>query len=684
MENCTDLNSDHDPVLLTISKKILKKMKSTHLTNKRTNWDAYREFISRKVKLKVRIKTPLELDSVAKEFASIIQDAAIAATPVHSPRVTKELLYPAEVRQLVKQRRRARKKWQRSRLPSDKATFNKISKEVTTLIRTINEKSVNDYLVNLSPHKESNYSLWKATKRLKQPTIGVPPLRTGDGGWARSDLEKAELFADQLVKTFTPHSICSNPLPDLESGSSDPIKLFSPLEVAKELDRLNSKKAPGTDNITATMLKELPKKGIVLLTYICNAVIRLKHVPSDWKTAKIIMILKPEKPPELPSSYRPISLLSIVSKLFEKLLYSKLSSIVEKNNLIPDHQFGFRKKHSTIEQVHRIVAVIDEAFERKEFCPAVFLDVGQAFDRVWHEGLMHKLKKLLPTNFCEIIRSYLENRRFAVSFNSSTSGTYQILAGVPQGSTLGPLLYLLYTTDIPATPEVTVATFADDTVILSSHKEYRAATTQLQSAVNRISDWAKQWKISLNESKSVRVDFALRPHNFEPVYLDNKPVPVASSAKYLGMHLDSRLTWQSHVRKKRNHIRALLRKYYWLLGYHSRLGLGSKRLIYLSIIKPSWTYGIQIWGTAKKSNRDVIQRAQNQALRCIASAPWFVANEMLHRDLQMDTVEATIKKYSEKYNLRLHSHPNVEAIRLLDDTAITRRLKRTKPFDLLA
>lgn len=583
----------------------------------------------------------------------------------------------------MKKRRKARKRWQISRLPADKTTFNRISKEVTSLIQTIKEKTVNDYLINLSPNKNSDYSLWKATKRLKQPKIGVHPLRTAEAGWARSDKEKAELFAKQLADTFTPFNIVSDVLPDNAVEVSDTIKFFTPLEVAGEIDRLNLKKAPGADNITAAMLKELPKKGIVLLTYIFNAVLRIKHVPSCWKEAKIIMIPKVDKSAELPSSYRPISLLSIKSKLFEKLLLNRLMPIVEKKSLIPDLQFGFRKKHSTVEQVHRMVAVIDEALEKKEFCAAIFIDVRQAFDRVWHCGLIHKLKSLLPGSFCAIIQSYLKNRRYTVSYNSAISRTRDIKAGVPQGSTLGPLLYILFTADIPTTDHVTVATFADDTAILATHKEYSAATTLLQAAVDKISVWANKWKIGLNETKTVRIDFALRPHGFEPTYIAGKPVPCASTVKYLGLHLDTRLNWRAHVRKKSEHTRALLRKYYWLLGYHSRLSLGSKRLIYMMIIKPAWSYGIPVWGTTKKSNREVIQRSQNRVLRCITKAPWYVSNSTIHRDLQLPTINETIKDAVEKYNRRLHNHPNVEAVLLLDDTCITRRLKRRKPFDLL-
>jgi len=165
---------------------------------------------------------------------------------------------------------------------------------------------------------------------------------------------------------------------------------------------------------------------------------RLGCFPKRWKKS-----IKPGKDHTLTSSYRPISLLLCLSKLFEKCLLTRIIPYFRRHNSIPAHQFGFREKHGTIEQVNRITSKIQSAFENREYCTAVFLKVPQAFDRVWLDGLMHKIKIVLPNNTHKLLKSYLYNRIFIVRCITSMSAEHNIEAGVPQGSVLEPTLYLL-------------------------------------------------------------------------------------------------------------------------------------------------------------------------------------------------------------------------------------------------
>lgn len=149
------------------------------------------------------------------------------------------------------------------------------------------------------------------------------------------------------------------------------------------------------------------------------------------------------------------------------------------------------------------------------------------------------------------------------------------------------------------------------------------------------------------------------------------------------MNLDAKLRWREHIKKKLEEIRLRLRGMYWMMGHRSQLAIYNEILLYKQVIKPIWTYGIQLWGCASKSNINKIQVCQNRILREILNAPWFIRNSDIHRDLKMATVKEEIKMAAQRYKIRLQEHVNIEAQHLLNTQGLTRRLKRIKPSDLV-
>jgi hypothetical protein len=203
------------------------------------------------------------------------------------------------------------------------------------------------------------------------------------------------------------------------------------------------------------MLKHLPNKTIILLALIYNSMLRLSYFPLTWKFSIVILVHKTHKPKHLISSYRSISLLPTLGKIFEKIILKRIiikiikRPIIKSKNIISHLQFGFRTNYSTIHQIHRLTDKIGIFFENKKYCPGVFLNLTQVFDR--YDGLLYKLKKFLPTLYYLLIRSYLLNRTFSIRQGTSTSPYFSILAGVPQGSDLSSDLFNIYTSDFPIT-----------------------------------------------------------------------------------------------------------------------------------------------------------------------------------------------------------------------------------------
>lgn len=690
-----DLSSDHSPVIVTLNTEILQNPKECILHNKATNWNAFRERLIDATSINVRLKIPEDIDNAVQQLNENIQEAAWKSTPTRPVSSNNLPTYPFNIMDKIAEKRKLRKKWQTTRSPNDKLLLNRATKEIKKALDTAKNKSFQGYLEGLSPTATTDYSLWKATKKLRTPTQHIPPIRDNcdtTGKWARNNKEKAEMFGNHLTNVFKPFP--SGISAEQEKNIIDyleaphqmelPIKKFKSSEVKSIIKRdISAKKSPGYDLITGRILKELPDIVIQYITLIFNAVLRIEYFPAQWKVGQIIMIRKPGKKDNEVQSYRPISLLPILSKLFEKALLERLRLVLSSGQLIPAHQFGFRKQHATVEQIHRVVEIVNRDLERQRYCSAAFLDISQAFDKVWHTGLLYKLKSKMPHQYYQILKSYLEHRYFLVKVQDERTKLLPIEAGVPQGSVLGPLLYLLYTADLPTRNNTEIATFADDTVVMASHRNPKTATKYLQENLTEIQQWLTKWRMKVNEAKSTHVTFTLKKETCPPVVLNGQQLPQATDVKYLGMYLDRRLTWKKHIFTKRKHLGATFTKMYWLMGRKSKLSLDNKLLLYKTIIKPIWTYGIQLWGTACNSNIEILQRFQSKVLRNIVNAPWYVPNTVIQSDLKITSVKDEIKNFSKKYEQRLSVHPNELAVNLLNTENDYRRLKRFKPSDLI-
>lgn len=681
--------SDHSPILLSIDCQPLSNQHNPTPLHSHINWDNFHKSILEKTSLKICLKTSNDIDEAVNLFTSNIQTSAWeSAQPTQSH--TCNMIIPLYIRSLIAQKRRARCLWQRSKYPTDKSHYNMLAQKLKRTLANYRNKSYTSHLESLTT---KDGSLWKATKQLLR--IRNPPaiLRNANGNWVHSDEDKANIFANHLADTFQPHNTILLPekINIVEQFLNSPLQMslppkhISPAEVRYIISKLPRKKSPGYDLITSEILNQLPKKVIVLLTYIFNSMLRLSYFPMLWKFSTIILILKPKKPPDCPTSYRPISLLPILSKVFEKILLKRILNIIAESKILPDSQFGFRTKHSTIHQIHRIVDKISFSLEEKQYCTGAFLDVSQAFDRVWHAGLLFKLKLILPSTYYLILKSYLEDRFFSVRYGSSTSSPKPINAGVPQGAVTAPLLFNIFVSDQPTLPTTLIADFADDKAIITNSHDPSIASSHIQEHLSLLEKWYKEWGVKINESKSIQCTFTLRKGICPPIALNEQILPTAQSTRYLGIIIDQRLTWSPHLRNKllslNNRFR-LLRSL--LTSNHIKLPI--KLLIYKLYLKPMWTYGIQLWGPAKISNTNRIQRFQSKTLRAITKAPFYVSNQTLHNDLAISPVCDVAKTFYRRFNFsaKNHDNPLIKGLALANIPDNPRkRLKRRWCRDLL-
>ncbi|GBM58561.1 putative RNA-directed DNA polymerase from transposon BS [Araneus ventricosus] len=238
---------------------------------------------------------------------------------------------------------------------------------------------------------------------------------------------------------------------------------------------------------------------VFALTEIINNIFNFNYFPNAWKTVVVVPILKPGKDPTIPENCRPISLLSTLSKITEKFILDKLNEHLIRNKILCPEPFGFRKSLTTNHQLLRVVEYFTKGFNRDKCTAAVFPDIQKAFDRVWKQGLIHKLIMYkTPPHLVQLLNSYLDDRKFVVRIGNSSSESKTMKAGIPQGGGLSPVLYSIYVNDFPTTHKTLLGMYADDTAILARNKNPKYTAAAINQHLEKLDDWAIPVSISLH------------------------------------------------------------------------------------------------------------------------------------------------------------------------------------------
>ena len=397
--------------------------------------------------------------------------------------------------------------------------------------------------------------------------------------------------------------------------------LISPDEVNKQLSELNSSKACGFENVPNKLYKTIAPIISLFLTNVFNKCYDLGTFPAILKYAKVIPLYKSGQK-DLVNNYRPISLLSPIAKVFEKLLFIRLDKFFSYKKVISNQQFGFRKGYSTelaiIDLHNRIINNTDNGF----YTCCIFIDLSKAFDTVNHSILLDKLFAYgIRGNMHSLLKSYLSNRQQFTWCNNKKSENSTILCGVPQGSTLGPLFFSLYVNDLPTYTTFEVNLFADDTVLIMKDKSISKLQEKVNCELAIVDEWMKLNRLSLNYSKSTY--FIIKPtYNSRNIPLNNFNVSIGQHkinstnyTRYLGILIDHSLKWNNHVnlilRKLANAARILCTIRHFV-------NKSTLRSLYFSFVYPHLKYGIIVWGNSNKNLLKSIQVMQNKIIRIMS------------------------------------------------------------------
>ena len=469
-----------------------------------------------------------------------------------------------------------------------------------------------DYLNNLGKKLNnpttSQKSYWKIINRVmnKSRAPKIPPILFNNV-FILNCKEKAKIFND-FFSDQCKLIINSSRLPQfrfLTGKRIDHITIRN-YDILSIIRNLNPNKATGSDEISVQMLLLCDNSVVPPLKIIFENMLRTSTYPDLWKLANVTPVFKKNNK-QLIKNYRPISLLPICGKIFEKIVFNNLYHYFNVNNLITKNQSGFRPADSTTNQLLYLVNEIQEAFENPKCLEvrAVFLDISKAFDKVWHDGLIFKLKQNgVCGGLLSLLMSYLYNRKQRVVLNGSFSNYSQIESGVPQGSVLGPLLFLIYINDLEQNIKSNIKFFADDTMLFSIVKEPTTSSTELNHDLDIIGHWAKQWKMEFNpdptkQATEVLFSYKKSSPNHPQLVFNGSVVAKVKEQKHLGLTLDPLLSFEKHLNEKISKAKKIIGMIKHLSKY---LPIKTLDQMYKTLVRPHLDYCDTIYHDPPKVN----------------------------------------------------------------------------------
>ena len=519
--------------------------------------------------------------------------------------------FTPEIAKLIKVKRKIRRMLKEDPIPGLKPLYNKLNKLVREKINQQKQDKWKEFVSSIEA--ETNVStFWNKFKSYSNsrlnPNLGkVTNLVMENGNIAATNKLKADTFAESLGKIhqtyydpnhdlntetearniLSAHKMVFKPLEQAKQETEDKhymLREINVLEITKTLQKCRNRSAPGEDQISYFILKNLDRENLSNIALIYNSCLKTGYFPNAWKQAKVVMLPKPGKDLTKPTSYRPISLLPAMGKIFERIVASRLSAFLEKVDYFDENQAGFRKKRSTVDQLFKLSQSVITALKKHKKAVGVFLDVEKAFDAVWLEGLKYKLGRPeigIPTKMIRILSSFLTNRHLRVHQNSAISNKIELKAGTPQDSALSPLLFIFYVNDTPKPPPgVLISKFADDMAAWAIQKQEKRAEKLIQKHLDSLSEWCNKWKIKLNPSKT-QVGLFTNSNNTKEITLNlgRVPLTVSNEIKFLGLTFDRKLTWRHHIDNVRHRMWLRINAIKAISGRN--LGMQSKTLIHL-------------------------------------------------------------------------------------------------------
>ena len=626
--------SDHDAVVVegNIIPSTLKQPQRSIPLYDRGDWEGFKQHV-REFNIRMEQTEYTDTNALWKDIKGIIDEGIGKFIPHKLARGRNSLPWmSSEVRKMVRKKNRLYTKMKRSGNAKDKDAYRKVKASVQKKMR----QSYWGYVENIvqeedtDSRKTGNKKFWTYIKSCKQDTTGIAPLLGDDGKLAEDGRGKAEILNTQFTSVFSKLSPCTltqmagkavrnlniHSVPDqhLSPHPTMPDLLITTKGVDKLLANLKPHKAAGPDSIKPRVLKELHVELAPVFTKLFSKSLQEGKMPDDWRKANVTPIYK-KGAKHLAVNYRPVSLTCVACKVMEHIIASNIMSHLETNGILYARQHGFRSRRSCETQLLEFIQELHSNNETGTPTDLVVMDFSKAFDKVPHEKLLYKLDYYgIQGQTLAWVKDFLRDRQQSVVVDGCKSSSSSVLSGVPQGSVLGPMLFLAFINDLPSCVSSSVRLFADDTIM------YRPITSTsdtgiLQKDLENLDKWSETWQMDFHPSKCevMRVQRGKKQLVNPPTYtLQGQSLKWVHGIKYLGVQITSDLSWNTH-------ISAVTSQANRKLGFVRRnLQIGShkvKAMAYKGLIRSNLEYCATVWSPHTKSYIRKVEMVQHRAAR---------------------------------------------------------------------
>ena len=539
----------------------------------------------------------------------------------------------------IKERKKAKRKVIRSKLPQDYIEYKKKKAIAQKIIKQSKKEYWQNYCNSLNNNSNLN-QIWRTVKKIRNgqnDNNGSIPTIIRDNIEFKDDQQKAEAFA----KTFELVSKNSNYGKEFIKNKNlfikeninilnkQPIQndiLDENFNIYELLHVLQSTKnsAPGKDNVTYEILKHFSMNSLQHVLTFYNYIWCHGQIPDQWKLSTVIPILKQGKNKHDTLSYRPISLTSNLGKIMERLITNRLDWYIEKNQLFNPFQSGFRKNRNTQDHLFRLQNDIQNALNINSKTVTIFLDIEKAYDMLWREGLLYKILQINITGkMFNWVQDFLKNRLFQVKIKNTFSNIHSLENGTPQGSCVSPILFLIMVNDLKiSNPDIQISLFADDIALWISGPDIDTNISIIQKALYDIEKWSKKWGFKISIPKTKAIIFSKHRLRKPPTILKiyNQNIEYVKKFKFLGLIFDSKLNWTHHIDYVEENCNRRINLLRCVSG--TKWGANRKNLynLYTALIRSKIDYGSEFYHNTTQQCKNKLDLIQYKCLRICSGA----------------------------------------------------------------